>query len=86
MDSQGQAEPELNQNAAKNRTIPSLHELDFDLDVLPNGRWRRCRPRLRTHDQGRDRGGDEPQYDTPWGPFALCTHCEVLSRTVLSRD
>jgi hypothetical protein len=36
MDSQGQAEPELSQNAAKNPTIPSLYELDLDLDVVRN--------------------------------------------------
>jgi len=34
MDSQGQGEPELSQNAAKNPTISLLYELDLDLDVV----------------------------------------------------
>ncbi|MBW1873902.1 MAG: hypothetical protein JRI98_00720 [Deltaproteobacteria bacterium] len=86
MDSQGQAEREVSQNAAKNPTIRSLYELHLDLDIVDGG-WRRgCGPRLRPYDEARDRGSDQPQYDAPWGPFALCAHGEVLLKAVLPRD
>ena len=78
MASQGQAEPHRSQIATEKPRIHSLDELDLDLIALRGGGSLGWGRRLRANEQGRGDGGDQPQYDSGCGPFALRAHGQAL--------